>query len=224
MRLMNRLKVLVASCVVAAVSGCSMSVAHRDHEGCGEPGVFASHDTCKKCGKKSHRFTRTTPLFPGDSYGQVGGSMGCGCGEQMAFGASEMTMFDSGMYVDGHSGCSSCGGGMTGMTADGTMMSGGCGSQGGAINPQYLSPQPAPAMTPAPALQKVTPPAVPPAAADVAKPMPSPMDNQAAPMHDPVPEPFDAPKDDTFEADPNGAPPAETPADPVSWQVPVLPQ
>ncbi len=34
---MNRLKLLVASCVVALISGCSFSVKHRGDDGCGEP-------------------------------------------------------------------------------------------------------------------------------------------------------------------------------------------
>lgn len=225
---MNRLKLLVASCVVAAISGCSFSVAHRGEDGCGEtgfaqdgcgePGLFNSHNKCANCRKKSKRVGRTAPLFHGDSYGQFAGSMDCGCGEPFMSGMAGMSYPAQGteMYFDGGSGCSTCGGGMS---AD-MMSSGGCGSQGGAINPQYLTPQNAapaltPAPAPAPAYRGGEPAQAPPAAQDSgATPMP-------APMNEPVPAPFDAPKGDEFGADPAGAPPADTPADPVSWQVPV---
>lgn len=227
---MNRLKLLVASCVVAAISGCSFSVAHRGddgcgesgltQDGCGEPGLFTPHHKCAKCGKKSKRMRRTAPLYPGDTYGQFGGMPDCGCGESFMPGMTNYPMYESGMHFDSGMGCSSCAGGMS---ADG-MTTGGCGALGGAINPQYLTPQQTPpALTPAPApapARSAMPAPIPPAD-DAAKPMPAPMD---PPMNDPVPAPFDSPKNDEFGADPNGAPPAETPADPVSWQVPLSPQ
>ncbi len=218
---MNRLKLLVASCVVALISGCSFSVKHRGDDGCGEPGVYTSHHTCQKCGKKSRRFGRTTPLYPGDTYGQWGDQSGCGCGEQFApsFPMEAGASFVAPPFMDMSSGCSTCG---SGAGVPGTI-SGGCGAQGGAIDPSYLAPQQSP---PAPALRSQTAPApVPPANDQVPMPERSPIDplpEGGQPMDNPAANPIEAPKPDEFGVEPNGAPPAETPADPVSWQIPQI--
>ncbi|MFN9718325.1 MAG: hypothetical protein ACK58L_06515 [Planctomycetota bacterium] len=237
---MNRLNLLVASCVVALISGCSFSVKHRGEDGCGESGVYTSHHTCQKCGKKSRRFARTMPLYPGDNYGQWGDPVECGCGD--AFGPEFSMELGSGIlsgpFMDMSSGCSSCAGPM-----DSTgMMSGGCGAEGGAMHPSYVTPPAVQQFSPTPAPVAIEkhahpiPGPVPPAHESpmpmpVPEPEPSPLDQPAdvkPPMSDPNPQPYDdAPKEQDFGADSDAAPAApaaEIPADPVSWEVPQLPR
>lgn len=199
---MIRQNLLVLVLMVAGLSGCCLSASHQS-SGCHSCGTHGSscglhqgHST-SKCGCRSGSSCgKTAPLFPGDSWDQ--GSMGNSCSDGSC----------------GPSDCSSCGASMSHMPMPSpmpeSMNSGcGCGEQSSAMMP----------------MQQFSAPAVQPQRAT------SPSGNQKAPMVPPEsgmpPKPYDT-EEPSFpiEVDPetDGAPAAAPVIDPVSWNIPAIPQ
>ena len=211
---MIRQELLVVALMVAGLSGCSLSASHQSSgcHPCGGNHATSCGTTCShgkpKCGCRSGMsIGRTAPLFPGDTYGQSFDS-GCGSCSDGSCGAG---------------GCSSCGESMSSMPMNmgGPMpeqMNAGCGC--GQHSTSMMPTQQFPAHFSAPPVQsqRSTPPAgnteAPKAPPESGMP---PMPNDPAEGTDPA---FPI----NVEPGEEGAPAAAPVVDPISWEIPAIPQ
>jgi len=220
---MLRQTLLIVAVLVPCLSGCSLSLAHRNSDPC------CSNPSCGHCqehGRTRSRglFSRRTkkhvsPLFPGDPYGACGcGQCGMqpGCGNSCSCNGCGGEMVGAGYGFSG-GGCGeiSVGAGMYAggmMSSYGTAQGCGCGSSANMMIPQQVPAVPSTSFEGAPQggsaaeffdAPKSAAPAngLPPAPRDVP---PAAQDNSSAPDSDPVPAP-------------------ETPLEAISWEVPALP-
>jgi hypothetical protein len=217
---MLRQTLLFVSLVAVCLSGCSLSMSHRNSDPCCSSqscGHCQEHGRTKSRGLFSRRSKKhASPLFPGDTYGACGCgpcgmqpvcSNGCTCGGEMV-GAGYG--FSGGGCGDISTGAGMYAGGI--MSNYGTAPGCDCNSAGNMMIPQHVPQVPSAPSQSAPQggsaaeffdAPKSAAPAngLPPAPRDVP---PASQDNSSAPSSDPVPA-------------------AETPLEAISWEVPALP-
>jgi hypothetical protein len=219
---MLRQTLLIVSLVVPCLSGCSLSLSHRNSDPCCSSqscGHCQEHGRTKTRGLLSRRAKKNaSPLFPGDTYGI------CGCGQ-----CGMQPVCSNGCSCNGcggelvGAGCGFSGGGCGDISVGAGMYAGGVMSHYGAgsgcdcnSSANMMPPQHVPAV---PSTHDQSP-----QGGSAAEFFEAP--KSAAPANGLPPVPRDVPpasQDNSSTPDGDLVPAPEAPLEPISWEVPALP-